>query len=612
MKTSGKILVRLSIVAAVVLSFIVFTACSLQNPDNNGSTTVQNSTTQTRAFAGMTEALTFFHANYCGSGQTVSWRSNCHMGDNPTGGYHDAGDHVKFNLPAAFMASMLCWADYEYGGFSADAEISRALSYLSACWNGSTYIYQVGDGGTDHAYWGSPELQTGARPSYSTTQASAAMAQAAAAFALASITGHTGGNINTAKSLFTAADNAKSDAGYAAAANGYYTSGGFYDDLMWAAVWLYIATSDSSYLTKAEGYYSNLNADIIWTHCWDDSRYGAILKLAQLTGKSVYINRVETNLDWWQKGTSGGITYTPGGLPYLNNWGCLRYASAEAFLAKIWADYTSLGTASKKAGYKTFANNVLNYIEGSNPQSECYIIGVGSKYPQCPHHRAANPGKTCPSLHVLTGAMPGGPDSGDNFVDDPNQYQYTEPAIDYNACLVAALAAANGTLKSHNYSSASSSSTASSQASVASSAAVSSSRSSVASSAAVSSSRSSVASSAAASSTAASSGGYAVNYTVNNDWGAGATCTVTIKNNSATAVNGWTLVWTFAGNQTLTQIWNATYTASGATITVKNASFNNIIGASGGTQSFGFNLSYSGSNAKPASFTLNGTACTTY
>lgn len=165
---------------------------------------------------------------------------------------------------------------------------------------------------------------------------------------------------------------------------------------------------------------------------------------------------------------------------------------------------------------------------------------------------------------------------------------------------------------------ASSSSRSSVASSISSSVAVSSSLSSVASSAAVSSSlaassvASSVASSAASSAASSTSGGYAVNYTVNNDWGAGATCTVTIKNNSAAAVNGWTLVWTFAGNQTLTQIWNATDTQSGATVTVKNASFNNIIGASGGTQSFGFNLSYSGSNVKPAAFTLNGTACTLY
>ncbi len=154
--------------------------------------------------------------------------------------------------------------------------------------------------------------------------------------------------------------------------------------------------------------------------------------------------------------------------------------------------------------------------------------------------------------------------------------------------------------------------------SVASSVTVSSSRSSAASSIAVSSSRaassvaSSVAVSSIASSTAASSGGYAVNYTVNNDWGAGATCTVTVKNNSAAALSSWSLVWTFAGNQQITQIWSASQTTSGETVTAVNLSYNGAIGANGGTQSFGFNLSYSGSNAKPAAFTLNGTACTTY
>ncbi len=175
-------------------------------------------------------------------------------------------------------------------------------------------------------------------------------------------------------------------------------------------------------------------------------------------------------------------------------------------------------------------------------------------------------------------------------------------------------AASSTAVSSSLSSAASSTAVSSSRSSVASSVAVSSSRSSVASSVAVSSSRaaSSAAASVASSTAASSGGGYAVNYTVNNDWGAGATCTVTVKNNSATAVNGWTLVWTFAGNQTLTQIWNAAYTASGETITVTNASFNNVIGANGGTQSFGFNLSYSGSNAKPASFTLNGTACSVY
>jgi enterochelin esterase-like enzyme len=101
--------------------------------------------------------------------------------------------------------------------------------------------------------------------------------------------------------------------------------------------------------------------------------------------------------------------------------------------------------------------------------------------------------------------------------------------------------------------------------------------------------------------------GYSVSYS-QNDWGSGATVNITIKNNGSATINGWTLEWTFPGNQKITNMWNATYTQSGAAVTVKNASYNSAIPAKGSV-TFGFNLSYSGSNAKPAGFTLNGTAC---
>jgi hypothetical protein len=104
----------------------------------------------------------------------------------------------------------------------------------------------------------------------------------------------------------------------------------------------------------------------------------------------------------------------------------------------------------------------------------------------------------------------------------------------------------------------------------------------------------------------------AVNYAIPNDWGGGFTANVTIKNNGSAAINGWTLTWTFPGNQTVTNLWNATYTQSGAAVSVTNLSYNASIGANGGTVSFGFNANYSGTNAKPASFALNGTTCSTY
>jgi lysophospholipase L1-like esterase len=100
---------------------------------------------------------------------------------------------------------------------------------------------------------------------------------------------------------------------------------------------------------------------------------------------------------------------------------------------------------------------------------------------------------------------------------------------------------------------------------------------------------------------------YVVAYTMN-DWGSGATVSITVKNNSTAALNGWTLEWSFPGNQKITNIWSGSYTQNGTKVTVKNQSYNATIPA-GGSISFGFNISYSGSNTKPTGFTLNGTNC---
>ncbi|MCX7681276.1 MAG: cellulose-binding domain-containing protein [Anaerolineae bacterium] len=101
----------------------------------------------------------------------------------------------------------------------------------------------------------------------------------------------------------------------------------------------------------------------------------------------------------------------------------------------------------------------------------------------------------------------------------------------------------------------------------------------------------------------------AVDYVVQSDWGSGATIKVTIRNDSGLAINGWTLTWTFPGNQQITQVWNATYTQNGALVSAKNVSWNANIPANGGRVNFGFNLSYSGANQKPTDFALNGLPC---
>ncbi len=103
---------------------------------------------------------------------------------------------------------------------------------------------------------------------------------------------------------------------------------------------------------------------------------------------------------------------------------------------------------------------------------------------------------------------------------------------------------------------------------------------------------------------------YSVDYS-QYDWGSGATVNVTITNNDSAAIDGWTLGWTFSGNQRITNIWNAGYTQNVTSVTAANLSYNSTIAANGGTVSFGFTLTYSGTNAKPTGFILNGNATPT-
>jgi hypothetical protein len=104
-----------------------------------------------------------------------------------------------------------------------------------------------------------------------------------------------------------------------------------------------------------------------------------------------------------------------------------------------------------------------------------------------------------------------------------------------------------------------------------------------------------------------------VTYTVN-DWNngqGGFTGNVTITNNGSTAINGWTLVWSFA-NQRVDHGWEATISqpgGAGTQVTAVNLGHNASVGANGGSRAFGFNATYFGSNPRPAAFTLNGTAC---
>lgn len=93
-----------------------------------------------------------------------------------------------------------------------------------------------------------------------------------------------------------------------------------------------------------------------------------------------------------------------------------------------------------------------------------------------------------------------------------------------------------------------------------------------------------------------------------NDWNNGFTANVTVKN-TGDALTSWTLGWTFPNSgQRVTQAWSSTITQSGSQVTATNAAWNGSV-PSGGTFSFGFNGTHTGSNPRPAAFALNGASC---
>jgi hypothetical protein len=106
----------------------------------------------------------------------------------------------------------------------------------------------------------------------------------------------------------------------------------------------------------------------------------------------------------------------------------------------------------------------------------------------------------------------------------------------------------------------------------------------------------------------AAAAGCRVSYTITNQWQGGFGANVAITN-LGDPINGWTLAWTFAGGQSVTQAWNAKVTQNGTAVSAADAGYNGSL-ATGAGVSFGFNGAWTGANPVPATFRLNGVTCT--
>ncbi len=291
-----------------------------------------------------------------------------------TGGWHDAGDHVKFGLPGSYSASTVGWGYYEFRDDYIELGLQKHIedemrwindyfmkaTFLDDDGNVVAYCYQVGEGNNDHNYWCAPELQVDntvvassscavKRPAYFATTEMPAPDQCAGASASLAINylnfkdtdpEYAAENLKYAKALYEFAVATHQEEwtpgstpsslvlGYD---GGFYHSSYDYDELSWAAVWLYYASvaedetqKDAAYdkyiraiidvdetTTNAKGahpytgYMKRIITDTgncwqnIWVHCWDTVWGGVFAKLAPVTNlaRDWYIFRY--NLEFW-------------------------------------------------------------------------------------------------------------------------------------------------------------------------------------------------------------------------------------------------------------------------------------------------------------------------
>lgn len=464
----------------------------------------------------------------------VEWRGDSYLDDGHynqfgepigldlTGGWHDAGDHVKFGLPMAFSASVVGWGIWEFwDAYEKSGQLVYALDnirwvsdyFMKAHVADYEFYGQVGDGIIDHSLWAAPETQWpelkrihGAeayRPALKLTMDNPGadlVAQTAAALTIASMifkrnsvnepqdADYARELLRHAEQLFDFAYKTKDythngedpnpgtytnsmidDKGNNYAMNYYNATSGAKDEIPWAAGWLYLATNNADYLHKAEEGYNEIAGNtghFAWYPSWDDIRNAVYFLMQKVAATPDYARdtaisdgeridgfyNYELHSSNYIQQMMHNKAYTPAGMLYLDGFASARAAAMVAMVAMVQRKY--LVEQSMKRGSQQelleFARQQIDYILGDNPHELSYVAGYGSRWQLAAHHRASH-GSTRndindPSapVHVLYGALVGGPADDDSYSTDRADFPMTEVATDMNAGLTGALAGLAG------------------------------------------------------------------------------------------------------------------------------------------------------------------------
>ncbi|KAF6252704.1 endo-beta-1,4-glucanase [Scenedesmus sp. NREL 46B-D3] len=422
-------------------------------------------------------SLDFYDAQRSGrlpSDNRIKWRADSLVSDKTpagtdlSGGWFDAGDNVKFQLPGAWTASMLAWGMLQFGdGYKRAGHYERALAtirwasdfFIKSAYAPDRLVGQVGNGAADHAMWVRPEDVPGPSPVYvldPSRPGSDVAGTMAAALAQASILFGPSDPAYAAKCLafarriyaFGARHQGKYSDSIADAAS-FYPSSNFRDDLAWGAVWLFKATGSPAYLAQATAFMGEHVAldGTPWANVdWDNQYWTTALMLGRL-GVKPYASVPPRFVEAWLEGKHG-VRLTPKGLAWAGPWGALRHTSNAIFY--LLSHARGAQDEALRQRIVCFARRQVAYMLGE-ATGQSFVVGYGTNFPRQPHHRAAScSNASCgwaafhsplPNPNVVRGALVGGPGPDDSYLDARHNYVQNEVAIDYSAGFTGVMAA---------------------------------------------------------------------------------------------------------------------------------------------------------------------------
>lgn len=432
-------------------------------------------------YAGLLDsAVHFYGAQRCGDQDNWIIQENplgprCHLEDGPdlrpdldlNGGWHDAGDFLKFTHTMAWAAYVLLKAADAFAGAFVDVDdaayggtpngildvVDEARAgtdwLIRATPDSETLIARVG-GDQDHDWWvTSPYSSTmtveqggGIRPVTAGGQADIAGITAAALALMARIyeehdPAYSALCLEHARWAYELGQ-----ARPGTTWDNFYPDNTWHDAMLCGAVELYRATDDEAYLAEAISY-DELLGPHGWVPGWDQNSDPCRHSLV-VAGSPDTLVRWGADVDRYLLQISDAPHIT--GLAWFMDWGTLVWALGAAMSSALYHDVTG------EERYREFALSQLEYAMGVNEYERSFVVGYGVNSPEHPQHQNAYGRDVLDfvldedHLYTLRGALVGGPTrdatgpSSPGYEDDIMDYVGNEVGINYNAGLVATTA----------------------------------------------------------------------------------------------------------------------------------------------------------------------------